>query len=78
MSVVDCAADTRKQYFRPWKQIKYITNRVYHELRHNLGMIDLDQPKGASYAAFERVCCYIDYAYPRSKRMMAKSKPLLI
>jgi len=38
---------------------------------YDKGMLDTDHPEDASHAAFKRVCCHIDYKYPRAGRLKA-------
>ena len=60
--------DYHPQYYRPWKQISYVTNRAYHEMYHDIGMLDTNKPEDAAHAAFKRVCCHIDYEHEKRKR----------
>jgi len=55
------------QHARSWKYNLYVSDRAHAEAKHDVGMLNI-HPEDASQAAFLRVCCYIDYKYPRSQR----------
>ena len=58
----------RTQSARPWKYINYVSDRAAIEAKWDLQMLDINNPRAVSHAAFERVIEHIRYMYPKLKQ----------